>query len=156
MLGRQKERDGRVLAGDGRDHEHVEDLVEPEDCGARVGPAERVDERAERVQKPAGENEERCGDSVSPSSCGATTTPNPSERDPDHSGYPHGSVEPGELENDRRERAGPDDAQHDPAPVSVEGEQAEGGVGAGDEPIDPGVVTRRSQRLGDSDQFGEW
>ena len=55
---KDEERDRRVLAGDGRDHEHVEDLVEPEDSRARVGPPERVDERAGRVQEPAGEHEQ--------------------------------------------------------------------------------------------------
>ena len=55
---KDEERDRRVLARDGRDHEHVEDLVEPEDGRARVGPAKRVDERAGRVQEPAGEHEQ--------------------------------------------------------------------------------------------------
>ena len=41
----------------------------------RVGPAERVDERAERIQGPAGEHEQRGGDADLTQELRATTTP---------------------------------------------------------------------------------
>jgi hypothetical protein len=75
VLWKHEECDRRVLASDGRDHEHVEDLVESEVGRVRVGPAERVDERADRVQDPAGQHEQRGSDSDLGQQLRETATP---------------------------------------------------------------------------------
>ena len=52
-----EERDRRVLARDGDDHERVEDLVIAEDVAYRIRPPARVDDPAGRVRHPSGEEE---------------------------------------------------------------------------------------------------
>src|SRR5687768_9408443 len=62
VIGKHEKGNGRVLAGDRGDDEHVEDLVESEDGRIRVGAPKRVDERAGRVEEPAGEDEQRASE----------------------------------------------------------------------------------------------
>ena len=62
MIRKHEKGNGRVLAGDRGDDEHVEDLVEAEDGRVRVGAAERVDECAGCVEEPAGDDEQRAAE----------------------------------------------------------------------------------------------
>jgi hypothetical protein len=63
----------------------------------------------------------------------------PSERDAGGGGPPFRRRDPGDLRGNRKVCAGPDDRQ-DCDLGTVENEEPEGGVGAGDEGEDAGVV----------------
>src|SRR5437764_301236 len=136
------EGDRNVFACHRSDHEHVKELVVAKDQRPRIGAAPRIDDGAGRVEEPAGDDEQdghqgefqhlREGDDA-----------DPAERQADRSGQPFRRAHPAELQDDRQERADPDDPQDRDRPPLRHHEQPERRIAAGDQQVDTRMVEAR-------------
>jgi hypothetical protein len=118
----------------------VEELVVTEHARERVGPPAGVDDRAERVADTAGQNEGGRSRARSVEDLREDENADPPEGDIDDRGQPLGCGDPGELRDDRDGGSTPDNDEDGLLPGTVKDEQAERGVGAGDQSEDACVI----------------
>ena len=109
--------DRDVLAGERHDGAGVEDFVEPEPPGPRIGPPEPVGQAAQRVQDPAGRDKDQGGQP------GAAQQLRKHERRRPPDAQVHQDVQPPRC-------IGPGDAEHGSEGSASPDRSEDGGTGA--------------------------
>ncbi len=146
--GRNVEQHEGKMAEGAQDDEDVPDLVEAENARKWIGLLEDVDDGSDGVEQPSqhepGERTRRYVRENFAKACDGK----PAHQEVKTRREPTGRADDDELHEDAEQGERPDDGEEAEAPEAGEVVQADGGVGAGDEQVDGGMV-ELAQKEGD-------